>query len=775
MKCRGRQEEHRAHAARAKGKAGQSTMNHQRKSLGVLTSGGDAPGMNAAVRAVVRTALSRDVDVYAIYEGYRGMVAGGDHIRRMAWDAVGGILQQGGTIIGSARCAEFRTREGRRKASRNLVARGIDGLVVIGGDGSLTGANVFCQEWPELLAELVERGEISQDEADAHPQLAVVGLVGSIDNDMFGTDMTIGADTALHRITEAIDAIGSTAASHQRTFVVEVMGRHCGYLALMSALATGANWVLIPENPAQVEDWEEQMCRTLKAGREIGRRHSLVIVAEGAQDRRGNPITSGYVKEVLEERLREDVRVTILGHVQRGGSPSAFDRYQSTVLGHAAVDELLSAVPGSEPKLVGIRQHDIRLSPLMDCVAHTHKVAEVIAGQDYAEAMAMRGGSFAEAFNTLRTLVRAQPHMPEPGQKHLRLAVLHSGGPAPGMNTAVRAAVRLGLDRGHTILAVQQGFQGLIDGDVQEMDWMSVSAWVSKGGAELGTNRKVPEGADFYQVARQLEAHRIDGLLMIGGWSGYQAAYQLYRRREEFPAFCIPIICLPASINNNLPGSQLSVGADTALNSIITNVDKIKESAVASRRCFIVEVMGRDCGYLALFAGLATGAERAYLPEEGVSLADLQVDVANLVEGFAHGKRLGLMIRNENVDPLYTIGFMYALFEKEGGDLFDVRQAILGHVQQGGSPSPFDRIQATRLASHCIAFLVEEASKPLPTAAAIGLQAGRVEFTSLENLPRLLEKGVQRPKEQWWLEIRPIAKIMAQPGPQARSPKPAAG
>ncbi|MBN1963608.1 MAG: 6-phosphofructokinase, partial [Anaerolineae bacterium] len=164
-----------------------------RRSIAVLTSGGDSPGMNAAVRAVVRTAIKRGVDVYAIYEGYQGMVDGGQYIQQMRWDSVGGILHQGGTIIGTARCQEFRTREGRRQAARNLLEYGIDSLVVIGGDGSLTGANIFRQEWPELLAELVEMGEISEAQAKAHPYLLMVGLVGSIDNDMFGTDMTIGA------------------------------------------------------------------------------------------------------------------------------------------------------------------------------------------------------------------------------------------------------------------------------------------------------------------------------------------------------------------------------------------------------------------------------------------------------------------------------------------------------------------------------------------------------------------------------------------------------
>ena len=225
-----------------------------KKRISVLTSGGDAQGMNAAVRAVVRTALDQGVEVYAIYEGYQGMVEGGERIRKMDWDSVGGILQLGGTVIGSARSQDFRTREGRRKAAHNLIGNGIDGLIVIGGDGSLTGANVFRQEWPSLVTELLESNAISPDTAEQYPNLSIVGLVGSIDNDFYGTDMTIGADSALHRITEAIDAITSTAASHQRTFVVKVMGRNCGYLALMGALATGADWVLIPEAPPDVDD-----------------------------------------------------------------------------------------------------------------------------------------------------------------------------------------------------------------------------------------------------------------------------------------------------------------------------------------------------------------------------------------------------------------------------------------------------------------------------------------------------------------------------------------
>ncbi len=251
--------------------------------IGVLTSGGDAQGMNAAVRSIVRTALECGLEVYAIYEGFKGMVEGGQRIQKMNWESVGGILHKGGTIIGTARSDEFRTPEGRKKAALNLLQAEIHKLVVIGGDGSLTGANIFRQEWPAWVAELLEEGKITRKLAERNPSLQIVGLVGSIDNDMFGTDMTIGADSALHRITEAIDAISSTAASHQRAFVVKVMGRNCGYLALMGGLASGADWVLIPESPPDADNWRDLMSERLKAGRLAGRRDTIVVIAEGAR------------------------------------------------------------------------------------------------------------------------------------------------------------------------------------------------------------------------------------------------------------------------------------------------------------------------------------------------------------------------------------------------------------------------------------------------------------------------------------------------------------
>jgi 6-phosphofructokinase 1 len=735
------------------------------KNIAVFTSGGDAQGMNAAVRSVVRTALDRGLDVYAVYEGYQGLVDGGESIRKMNWDSVGGILQRGGTVIGSARCQAFRTRDGRLKAAKNMIDLGIEGLVVIGGDGSLTGANIFRQEWPSLVAELLERGDISGEQAEDYPNLLIVGMVGSIDNDFYGTDMTIGADSALHRITEAVDAITSTAASHQRTFVVKVMGRNCGYLALMGALACGADWVLIPESPPDVDNWQEVMVERLKAGREAGRRDSIVILAEGARDRHGNPIGSTQVREALEERLGVDARVTVLGHVQRGGRPSAFDRNLGTLLGHGAVDAILEAKPQDPPLHIGFRGNRISATPLMECVEKTHSVADAIAEKDFEKAMELRSTSFTDAFRTLRTMLRALPHPPTPGQKRFRLGILNAGAPAPGMNTATRAVTRLGMDKGHVMLGIHNGFEGFAAGEVEELNWMSVAGWASRGGSELGTSRLVPQASLFYNIARNIEVHNIDALLIVGGWNGYEGAYKMTLERPNFPAYNIPIVCLPASINNNLPGSELSIGADTALNSITNAIDKIKQSAVATRRCFVVEVMGHWCGYLALMTGLSTGAERVYINEEGVTLNDLQKDVSLLSKGFKMGKRLGLMIRNEYANDIYSTGFMCALFEEEGRDLFDVRPAILGHMQQGGDPSPFDRILATRLGRVCLEYLIDICENQGTDSVFVGLQEGRFVFHDMLDFPRMGDMKVQRPRQQWWMELREIAKLLAKIGP----------
>jgi 6-phosphofructokinase 1 len=728
--------------------------------LAVLTSGGDAQGMNPTVRAVVRCALHHGAEVHAVFEGYQGLVDGGDRIRRMGWDDVGYILTRGGTVLGTARSAEFRDRAGRRRAAANLVARGIDRLVVIGGDGSLSGADVLRAEWPSLLAELVEAGELDQETADRHPVLALAGLVGSIDNDMVGTETTIGADSALHRIVEALDAIGSTASSHQRSFVVEVMGRRCGYLALAAALAAGADYVLIPERPPR-PGWEDDLCELVRAGRAAGRRNSVVVVAEGAHDSANQPITSAYVRTVLEERLGEDTRVTILGHVQRGGVPSAYDRWMSAILGSAAVEELLAATRETVPPLVGVRGNRVHTVPLHEAVTRTRELADRITARDFDTAQKMRGDGFIEMVQLFESLSRALPDTHRDSSPRSRIAVLNVGGLAPGMNAAARAAVRLGLHRGHTMLGVDGSFRGLVAGDVRELAWGDVSDWTGAGGAELGISRDVPTVEDLYAIGRGLERHGVDGLLIVGGWDAFASAGTLRAERHRYPAFQIPTIVLPATIDNNIPTSEMSVGADTALNHVVSSIDRIRETSAATRRCFVVETMGGYCGYLALMSGLSGGAVRVYLHEEGVTLGRLAADVEQMVDSFAAGQRLFLTVRNERASEMYTSDFLRRIFEQEGRGTFDARQIVLGQTQQGGSPSPFDRILATRLAARAVAWLSDEMAAGSAGSAVIGLHEDGVRIVPLQRAEELADREHRRPTVQWWLRLRPTVDMLA--------------
>jgi 6-phosphofructokinase 1 len=302
--------------------------------IAVLTSGGDAPGMNAAIRAVVRTGIYRGWEVYGVRNGYSGLIAG--RIRLLGPRDVGGIMQQGGTILGCARCPEFRTEDGRADAIRHLNRHEIEALVVIGGNGSQTGAY-----------HLSELG------------FPVVGVASTIDNDLYGSDITIGVDTALGISLEAIDRLKVTASSHKRAFLVEVMGRNCGYLALMSGIAGGAESIVIPE----VETHPESVAADIRHAYERGKAHALVVVAEGAKY--DAPALAQYFKE-HQERLGFDLRVTTLGHVQRGGAPGPFDRLLATRFGAAATDSLAQ---GEDGILIGHIRGEIASTPLDEVVA----------------------------------------------------------------------------------------------------------------------------------------------------------------------------------------------------------------------------------------------------------------------------------------------------------------------------------------------------------------------------------------------------------------------
>uniref|UniRef100_UPI0037E9B735 ATP-dependent 6-phosphofructokinase, platelet type-like isoform X3 n=1 Tax=Semicossyphus pulcher TaxID=241346 RepID=UPI0037E9B735 len=739
------------------------------KSIAVLTSGGDAQGMNAAVRAAVRMGIYVGAKVYFIHEGYQGMVDGGDNIKEATWESVSSMLQVGGTVIGSARCKEFRTREGRLKAAHNLVQRSITNLCVIGGDGSLTGANLFREEWSGLLDELVQQGLIDKEAAHSNSVLHIVGMVGSIDNDFCGTDMTIGTDSALHRIIEVVDAIMTTAQSHQRTFVLEVMGRHCGYLALVSALACGADWVFIPEMPPE-DGWEDNMCQKLSESRSRGSRLNIIIVAEGATDRQGQHITSGFVKDLVVRCLGFDTRVTILGHVQRGGTPSAFDRILASRMGVEAVLALLEAsatTPACVVSLVG--NQAVRL-PLMECVQMTQEVQKAMDEKKFEEAVRLRGRSFENNLSTYRLLSyrKADSELPN---SSFNVAVLNVGAPAAGMNAAVRSAVRVGITEGHKMFAVNDGFEGFYKGQIKEIKWGDVGGWTGQGGSLLGTKRTLP-GKHLEKIAEQIRIHNINALLVIGGFEAFESLLQLYEARANYEELCIPMCMLPATISNNVPGTDLSIGADTSLNAIVETCDRIKQSASGTkRRVFIIETMGGYCGYLATVGGLAAGADTVYIYEEPFDIRDLQGNVEHLTQKMKTSIQRGLVLRNENCNENFTTDFIYQLYTEEGKGVFDCRKNILGHMQQGGAPSPFDRNFGTKVAAKAIQWITRTLKESFKggrvfanseeTACLLGMRRRALVFQPVSQLRDETDFVHRIPKEQWWLKLRPLMKILA--------------
>uniref|UniRef100_A0A8C4ZUJ1 ATP-dependent 6-phosphofructokinase n=1 Tax=Gadus morhua TaxID=8049 RepID=A0A8C4ZUJ1_GADMO len=710
------------------------------KSIGVLTSGGDAQGMNGAVRAVVRMGIYVGAKVYFIHEGYQGMVDGGQNIEEATWESVSSMLQVGGTVIGSARCKEFRTLEGRVRAALNLVQHGITNLCVIGGDGSLTGANLFREEWSSLLETLRTTGQIDDEAVQRNSVLHIVGMVGSIDNDFCGTDMTIGTDSALHRIIEVVDAIGTTAQSHQRTFVLEVMGRHCGYLALVSALACGADWVFFPEMPPE-DDWEEELCYKLSGNRADKKRLNIIIVAEGAIDRSNKPISADYIKDLVVRRLGFDTRVTILGHVQRGGTPSAFDRILASRMGVEAVLALLEAsatTPACVVSLVG--NQSVRL-PLMECVQMTQEVQKAMDEKKFDEAVRLRGSGF-------------------------NVAVLNVGAPAAGMNAAVRSAVRVGIAEGHKMFAVNDGFEGFAKGQIKEIKWGDVGGWTGQGGSLLGTKRTLP-AKHAEKIAEQIRIHNINAMLVIGGFEAYLGLLELSRAREQFSEFCVPMVMVPATVSNNIPGSDLSIGADTALNAITETCDRIKQSASGTkRRVFIIETMGGYCGYLANVGGLAAGADAVYIYEEPFDIRELQANVEHLTEKMKTSIQRGLVLRNENSNENFTTDFIYQLYSEEGKGVFDCRKNVLGHMQQGGAPSPFDRNFGTKVAAKAMQWITttlkETYKEGIDTVSVcVCALAPAMVFRPVAELREETDFVHRIPKEQWWLKLRPLMKILA--------------
>ncbi|KAG9331906.1 hypothetical protein JZ751_016594, partial [Albula glossodonta] len=362
--------------------------------------------------------------------------------------------------------------------------------------------------------------------------------------------------------------------------------------------------------------------------------------------------------------------------------------------------------------------------------------------------------SFENNWNPYKLL--AHVHLPEV-KTNINIAIVNVGAPCAGMNAAVRSAVRIGILQGHHMLAVHDGFEGLAQGLIEPIDWAKVGGWTGKGGSMLGTK------------SRKFSVSLSVALPFCQAFAG---GLELVKAREKYEELCIPMVIIPATVSNNVPGSDFSIGADTALNTITMTCDRIKQSAAGTkRRVFIIETMGGYCGYLATMAGLASGADAAYIFEDAFNIHDLEINVEHLVEKMKTTVKRGLILRNEGCNPNYTTDFIYNLYSQEGKGVFDCRKNVLGHMQQGGTPTPFDRNFGTKMGAKSVLWITDKlkecyrhgrifANTP-DSACVLGMKKRALVFQPLEELKEQTDFEHRIPKTQWWLRLRPILKILA--------------
>jgi 6-phosphofructokinase 1 len=463
------------------------------------------------------------------------------------------------------------------------------------------------------------------------------------------------------------------------------------------------------------------------------------------------------VETFLTEDLGIESRTSNPGHSQRGGPPVAYDRLISTLQGVEAVKAVLEATPDSETNYIAIVENKIVRKPLMKAVQDTKDAAKAIAEKKFDLAMSLRDSEFEEQYKSFH--ITTNVIVPEdeklPIKDRMRIGLINVGAPAGGVNAALRAATAYCLRQGHTPIAIYNGFTGFVRhhadkplGSVRELEWAEVDEWAANGGSQIGTNRHLPDDSDvgMENVADLFEKYKFDALIIVGGFEAFVALSQLRKARDKFPSLCIPLVLLPAGISNNIPGTEWSIGSDTALNNLVAYCDTINQSASSSRRrVFVVETQGGRCGYLATIGGLAVGAMAVYTPEEGMHLDMLFSDIKHLTHYFGkeHGESRGgrIVLINEKASNVYNAEMISHIIEDEARGRFSSRFATPGHFQQGNRPSGLDRCRAVRLAIKCIERLeayghcAHNKVKADPVSASvIGIQGSGVVFTPVQTL-----------------------------------------
>jgi len=612
--------------------------------IGVLTSGGDAPGMNAAVRAVVRTGIANGLIVKGIRRGFSGLID--EDIVDLNSRSVADMIQKGGTFLYTARCPEMITSEGQDKAAETCKKNGIDALIVIGGDGSFRGC----------LA-LKDRG------------INVIGIPGTIDLDIACTEYTIGFDTAVNTAMSAIDKIRDTSTSQERCSIIEVMGRHAGYIALWCGLANGAEAVLTTE----LYNYEEQkLINDIEKKRKSGRKHYIIINAEGIGD------SEGMAKRI-EYATGMNTTATILGYLQRGGSPTCKDRVFASAFGAKAVDILIK---GGENRVVAYKNGAFVDFDMDEALSMKKTLDPFLV--DMLGKLTRKGDS---------RVMKNEGMLPigneENGDKKI-IGVLTSGMDAPGMNAAIRAVVRSAIGYDMKVIGFRRGYSGLIEKDYLEMTNKTMSETVQRGGTQLLASDcpefLTEEGQE--KAVETLKELQIDALVIIGGNGTMRGGLDLIAKG-------INVIGIPTTIDLDVACTEYTIGFDTAINTAMEAIDKIRDTSQSHERCSVIEVAGKKSGHNALWCGIATGAEEIITNEYHDQ--NQQRMISEIISKKKLGKRLHLIVNSESVGKSASLAkniqFATGL---------ETRATVLGILQCGGRPSCQDRVFASAMGGKAV-------------------------------------------------------------------------
>nr|KAI8756949.1 ATP-dependent 6-phosphofructokinase-like [Biomphalaria glabrata] len=743
--------------------------------IGIVTAGDDAQGMNSAISAVVKMAYYLGSTVFYIKNGFRGMVEGDDNYVMATWYSTMNIVGKGGTTIKTFKCPEFADRSARLKAAKNLVEHGILKIIAIGGDGTLKGIWALYNDWLSLLRELDDRDMVNRTLLQSSRRLRVVGIVSSIVNDVCGTDMSIGANSATQRILETLDAIMTNASSSQTAFIVEVMGKTSGYLTLASGVACDASMIFLPEWPPQ-GDWKEELCNKVRDDLLIRQQGLMIIKSEGATDVQGQPITAEEISKVLREKLKIISQITVLGHFQSGGVPTAYDRLLGIRMGSEAV--LLMKDGPLDACIVTIKGCEMGFMSLEKCLGFTNATEKFLAEKDFSNVVRRRGKNF-QCLLSSYVLLHSMRSSPVSSMAILagirRVGIIQVGMDTLGQCIVCKAFVGYCQSRGYAVIGIKDGFEGLLRRQFIPLSWDIVKNWTSENDC-LGSGKQAAEYYQLDSLDAAVNELNICGLILLGSFSAYESLCTLYEARLQYKNLGIPMCMVPTGILNNVPGSDITVGCDSALNEYVTYCDKMTRVAHASKNyVYVIETMCENAGYLTTLAAVCSEADAAYISLEPFTLNDLLKDADHVKRKIQQsGCRSALILIGTNSSEFYNTDFVRQLFAEEGKGVFSCKKGVMGHVQLGGHISVWDRQNAIIHGFRAGEWLLNYVDNvpvspegilydPGPNAKVVlSVSKRNIKFKTIARLICETDFGTQNPTFNWWMKLRPLLRVMAQ-------------